>query len=1427
MNDQDKTKEEILKELQDLEQKYNFLKSSYEKDITEWKQNEDKIHEKDIQFRKLSSNVPDLIFQFTRRQDGKYCVPIASEGIRNIFGCTPEDVVDDFAPIAKVIYPEDSDRVISDIEYSAKHLTFFTCEFRVQIPGKSIQWIYSRSTPEKMADGSITWYGFNADITERKQAEEVLRESEDRYKIITQNTLDIVFMLDKTGKQLFFNESVESILGYKQEELIGKSFTRYVPISEMPKYLHQLKNVFLKKEIHNFITKIYHKNGNLVDVEINGKLIKHDGKLVALGTIRDITERKRAEERLQYHQKLLQEMGRVAKIGGWEFDVATGKGTWTEETAIIHDLDPKDETSMEHGLSFYTDESRSKVVDAIKEAIEFGKSYNLELELITVKNVHKWVQTIGHPQIVNGKVINLRGSFQDITERKLVEKALRKNEEKYRNIFENAQEGIFQTNINGTYISVNPAFAKMFGFDSPEELINDSLDISKDSYFDPMERDKYLKMIEKDGFVEGYEYEVKHKDGTKLWFYEDSRAVKDENGRIQYFEGFVLDITERKRAEEALHDSENRYRSVIENASEGIIIYDMATRRVLNSNPAYQKLLGYTAAEMCELTIYDIVIPNYHGVDFMIDRIKTEKDVWIGERQHRRKDGSKVDVEASSSLNIYRGKEVFSVIVRDITERKKAEEALRKNEEKYRNIFENAQEGIFQTNINGTYISVNPALAKMLGFDSPEELINTIHDISKDSYYDPIERDKYLKMIEKDGFVEGYEYEVKHKDGTKLWFYEDSRAVKDENGIIQYFEGFVIDITERKRAEEELKKLNKAVENSSEVIFMTDKKGLFNFVNPAFTEVYGYKADEVVSKTTPRILKSGMNKTSDYEAFWQTLLNKQVIKGDLINKTKDGKLLNIEGSTSPVFDESGDITGFLAIQRDITERKLAEGKQQLQITALNAAANAIVITNNEGTIEWVNSAFTTLTGYDFAEAIDKNPREIVKSGMHDNSFYKDLWDTLLAGKIWRGETINRRKNGTLYNEMQTITPLIETDGKINHFISIKEDITERKHAEQELIIAKERAEESDNLKTAFLQNMSHEIRTPLNGIIGFSRMLNSDNLSKEDVQEFTNIISVSGERLIEIVNNVLEMSKIQTGQVEIVSKPIVINYLFSDLFDFFSNSAKEKNINLNYHSSGDINKTIYSDEGKLHQILTNLINNAIKFTHSGRIDYGYEIIDNYIQFYVKDTGVGIPEELHEKIFDRFIQAEQSISRSYEGAGLGLAICKGLVEMLGGSIRVESEINKGTTFYFTLPYNEEFAQTQEDEENPENSVKYVKGKILIAEDDWVSSRYLIRFFEDANITVIHAVNGEQAVELVINTPDIDMIMMDIQMPVMDGFEAAKLIKNMRPDLTIIAQTAYAFVEEKHKILSAGFDDYISKPYDTKKLMTLIDKNLKIN
>jgi signal transduction histidine kinase/CheY-like chemotaxis protein len=384
---------------------------------------------------------------------------------------------------------------------------------------------------------------------------------------------------------------------------------------------------------------------------------------------------------------------------------------------------------------------------------------------------------------------------------------------------------------------------------------------------------------------------------------------------------------------------------------------------------------------------------------------------------------------------------------------------------------------------------------------------------------------------------------------------------------------------------------------------------------------------------------------------------------------------------------------------------------------------------------------------------------------------------------------------------------------------------EKEKRAAELIIAKGKAEESDKLKTAFLQNMSHEIRTPLNGIIGFSALLNYDDVSREEIKEYSAIICQSGNRLIEIVNNVLDISKIETGQIVIERKAIVIDEVCSDLLTFFTPITKTKNIILNYQNHGDKTKMIYSDDAKLHQILTNLINNAVKFTKSGSIDFGFETKGNFIQFFVKDTGIGIPVELHKKVFLRFIQVEQSMTKNYEGAGLGLAISKGLVELLGGKIWLESEIDKGTTFYFTLPFEQVNVQPKTVDAINDNYVKKSQSKILIAEDDWTSYQYLSKMLSKSGISIIRAENGEQAVEFTKQNPDIDLIIMDIRMPIMNGIEAAKLIKLLRPNLPIIAQTAYAFSEEKTNILSTGFDEYLSKPLQFFKLDEMIKKYLK--
>jgi len=317
--------------------------------------------------------------------------------------------------------------------------------------------------------------------------------------------------------------------------------------------------------------------------------------------------------------------------------------------------------------------------------------------------------------------------------------------------------------------------------------------------------------------------------------------------------------------------------------------------------------------------------------------------------------------------------------------------------------------------------------------------------------------------------------------------------------------------------------------------------------------------------------------------------------------------------------------------------------------------------------------------------------------------YNNIPFIFVSGTMGEDRAINSMLNGAtdyvLKNKMERLVPAIKR-AMHEHYMEIKRIHSARKMKEKveqiksqnemlaqinkELIVAKERAEENDKLKTAFLQNMSHEIRTPLNGIIGFAGLLDSNDISREEIREFTAVINKSSKRLLEIVNNVLDISRIQTGQLVIERGKISVDLIMSNLLTFFTPLVKTRNIKLNYRSNADKTTTIFTDEGKLIQVLTNLISNALKFTKKGRVDYGFDVKNENVQFFVKDTGIGIEDEFKEKIFDRFLQIEHSMTKNYEGAGLGLPISKGLVQLLGGRIWYESEKDKGTTFYVTLP-----------------------------------------------------------------------------------------------------------------------------------------------
>lgn len=406
-----------------------------------------------------------------------------------------------------------------------------------------------------------------------------------------------------------------------------------------------------------------------------------------------------------------------------------------------------------------------------------------------------------------------------------------------------------------------------------------------------------------------------------------------------------------------------------------------------------------------------------------------------------------------------------------------------------------------------------------------------------------------------------------------------------------------------------------------------------------------------------------------------------------------------------------------------------------------------------------------------------------------------------------------------------------SDNKLISVIGIVTDITLHKQAEKELIKAKERAEESDRLKTEFINNMSHEIRTPMNGILGFASLLDEPDLTREKRRHYINIINNSGKQLLRVIDDILEISKLGTKQIQANENEFCLNDLLLDLFAIFDIKAKENKTPL-YLKNGlsDRKSIIISDSGKLHKILSNLLENALKFTKQGFIEFGYKLIDNNLEIYVKDTGVGIRSDKHEVIFERFSQEDVEISKKVGGLGLGLSIAKENAVLLGGNIRLISEKEKGATFIVTIPYKPVNKYEREFTESDLYDTKKNRSKtILIAEDEEINYLFieaLLTKIFNTDFEILHAKNGNEAIDICKENHNIDLVLMDIKMPVMDGFEATKYIKQLRPDLPVIAQTAYSTRDDSRKAHLYGCDDFITKPVEEKQFKEIINKYLVI-
>ncbi len=622
---------------------------------------------------------------------------------------------------------------------------------------------------------------------------------------------------------------------------------------------------------------------------------------------------------------------------------------------------------------------------------------------------------------------------------------------------------------------------------------------------------------------------------------------------------------------------------------------------------------------------------------------------------------------------------------------------------------------------------------------------------------------------------------------------------------------------QRKELVESESNYRRLFEKNPQPMWIYDVETLkFLNVNTAATTLYGFSKKEFLNMTLKDIRPE-----EDVASFLISLESRSqnpVFSAEWIHQIKSGEKISVEITSHTTHFKQREARHVLI--NDITHKKEIENQLRLLSASVEQSHVSVLITNVNGEIEYVNPKFAKTTGYTKSELIGKNPR-IVKSGVQDTEFYTHLWDTIQSGQIWTGEICNKKKNEQLYWENVIISPIKTKSGEISHFVSIKEDITDKKHLIDELIIAKEKAEESDHLKSAFLASMSHEIRTPLNAIVGFSNLI-AENNSDPKFKSYSEIVSKQNDLLLQMMNDIIEFAKVE-------SQTITVN---NDTFDL---NEEIENIYL-VHSvkcNGEVKLIretpvepliINSDKYKINQIFSNLISNAIKFTKSGSISFGYELINKNIRFFVKDTGIGIEKDKQKHIFKRFIKLDEFS----QGVGLGLSIVENIVKIMNGRVWLNSETGKGSVFYFTFPIEGELSGDKESDQSLMAPIATKTGlglsnfTLLVAEDDESNFLVIKELLGDSNLMVIHAKNGKEAVDICKDNLTIDIVLMDIKMPLMDGHEATKQIKKLNPGLPIIAQTAYALPDDKEKAARAGFDAYITKPINKKELLETIHK-----
>lgn len=989
-----------------------------------------------------------------------------------------------------------------------------------------------------------------------------------------------------------------------------------------------------------------------------------------------------------------------------------------------------DEINTDPSLLAHSDD-----LPAILENVEklmFDPAFTpvLQFRILDSKGKWRWIEATFSNFLNELSVQAIVVNFHEITEQKKAREALVESEQKMRLMISNSPVGVSTTDLKGLFIDVNPALCKIVGY-SREEMLGNHYN----KFSHPDDRDKNHELFSQlvDGQISYFDLEKRyiHKEGHVVHVRIRAQLIHDENGRPLFQTAIIEDITEQKETKEILVKQEAWIRSIFKSAPVGIgVTVDRIIKQV---NNRLCDMIGYQPDELFNKSTRIFYLTDDEFIRVGKEKYEDIRKFGIGtiETQFRCKSGKIIDVILSTTpINPGEPDKGVTFTVLDITERKRGEKALRENEHKLRNIFENSTSVFYSHTTDNLITELSPQIETLLGYTREEAMVKWTNLIS-DHPANQLAIEYTQNAIEKGERQPTYELELVRKDGEKIWVEVREFPVL-ENGKTVSVSGSLVDITERKKAEQL-------------------QRVLYNISQAAITSISIEELIQIIQKQLGTIIDT----RNFYIAFYDE-------KTDMF--------------TSPIIYDEVDKLEQWPAGKSLSAYVTRSGKP------LIATLADVMRMKEKGEVELVGTTAEVWMGVPlFAD-----------------------------GKTMGVFALQNYKNPNAYTVRDL--ELIEfVAGQIGTMLS-------RKNAEVNLRAALRKANESDRLKSAFLATMSHELRTPLNAIIGFSDFLREPMDSRE-VVKFAEIINSSGNHLLSIVNDLFDITLIESGEIVLRENTVLIRKTIDDVKKIIDSKIKrdEKgHIDFVLSFPKNIEKTeITVDENKLKQILINLLKNAFKFTEEGKVSL--EVKPDYsgarpiLKIRVTDTGIGIEREKQEIIFDLFRQVEDTTARKYGGTGIGLSVVKKLTEILGGNIWVESEPGKGSTFYVDIPFKGvEPVEDTEDKPFAGSTVGMNKKTVLVAEDDEPSYMYIRVILEKLGVNVLWAKNGEEAVAVCTGDNEVNLVLMDINMPVMNGYDATRRIKSVKPELPVIAQTAYAVAGDAEKTIRAGCDDYISKP-----------------